>query len=95
LKIKNQLIAYNNVVLGSNNGLLGSQNIIIGNNNKVLGSSNYVFSSDYNSLNHVISNNGSQTTVGINNSLVGDHWIAELDKQDQIITNMHKVIYPW
>ena len=46
-KVKSQLDAYNNVILGGGNGVLGSKNLIIGNRNAVYGDDNFIFSEGF------------------------------------------------
>lgn len=88
-KLSSQLAIYNNVVVGSGNGLAGSNNLIIGNGNNVLGSNNYIFTSDFNT----ITNPNAKPSGSLTHTLVSDSWIGELDKKEQIISNLHGVIY--
>jgi hypothetical protein len=89
--LNKELSQYNNVVIGDKNALAGSKNLIIGSDNTLLGNNNFVFSSNFNSLNTT----GTPSTTAINNVLVNDQWIAELDRRDQIIPQLHEVIYEW
>lgn len=89
--VSKELSAYNNVVVGSRNALLGSKNIIMGNSNKVYGSGNFVLTSNFNSLNRT----NAAPNAAMSNTLVNEHWIAELDRRDQIPKALHSVIYTW
>lgn len=90
-QMSKELAAYDNVVLGGQNGLLGSKNIIIGNNNSVYGNKNFIFSQGF----YYANIKGGSPTTAISNVLVNDNWVAELDKRQQIPTNLHNVIYPY
>jgi hypothetical protein len=48
-KVRNYLIQYNNIIIGSGNAVTGSNNLVIGSRNSFTGSNYWVFASDYES----------------------------------------------
>lgn len=79
-KVRQQLIQYNNIIIGSNNAIVGSNNLVIASEVSFKGNNNWVFTSDY------------QAKDPLNGVLIIGLYLIELQDIMQITYNPTAVI---